>query len=146
MSRDACTNALDRALSVDDAAQNTKAIAASIESAIHAKNQSDATQYKNDIRSKVNNIKSNAEFRHELLDGSIDSNSVAQMKPEDMATAEKKAEIAAIRAEVTEDCIMVNTTQPHSITDMADGGDELDTGIVRHTGQDGIEYEAPEGS
>lgn len=149
MSRDASTNALAKALSTHgDSHQLSETIAASIETAIHAKNQNNVTQYKNDIRSKVNNIESNAEFRHNLLNGSIDPDAVAQMSPEDMATSEKKAEIAAIRAEVMEDAVLVNTTQPHAISSHndEDGGDELDTGIMRHTGQDGLEYEAPEGS
>lgn len=143
MSRDSCTNALDKALSIDNPRQDTSQIAKSIESSIHAKNESNSAQYKNDIRSKVNNIKSNEALRHDLLDGAIDPETVAQMRPEDMATAEKKAEIAAIRQESTEEVIMVNTTQPQ-LTGLV--ADDLETGIMRHTGQDGIEYEQPEGS
>lgn len=141
MSRENCIAAIDRALAADsDGAQDTTPLARAIEDAIHERNgnAADSARYKNDVRSKVHNIKTNAQLRHRLLDGTIDPAQVAAMSAEDMATREKRADNAAIRAESAEGAVMVNTLEGHQHLD-----DDLDTGIVRNTGQDGIEYDAP---
>lgn len=61
-----------------------------------------------------------------------------------MATPERKAEYEAIRQESIEESIMVNTLERHN--EVHQNNDDLDTGIVRNTGQDGIEFDAPQAS
>lgn len=146
MSREACSSALSKALGKDSttSSESADSLAHEIESQIYAKHGSDSAEavasYKNEIRSKLNNLNSNDELRQRLLAGSVSPQALADMTPEEMATKEKRAENEAIRQEQTEDVIMVNTLKPNSTIE---GGEDLDSGIVRHTGQDGIEYDAP---
>lgn len=150
MSRDPCTNALSKALAKDGTEADTLNLARSIEDSIYQKTHeatsaaaagADDSQYKNEIRSKVSNIKSNPILRRDILTGTIPPQQVAHLGIEEMATPEKRAENAAIRQESTEDALMVNTIQAHPLLE---GVEDIDGGHVRNTGQDGIEYDAPQ--
>lgn len=138
MSRDNCVKAIDRALSLQADTQDTAGIAREVEESIYEKNAGNDSSYKHEILSKVSNLKSNPDFANSLLDGTLNPATVADMTPEDMATPEKKAEIERIRQESIEENLGIDTyTKAHTAET------ELDAGIVRNTGQEGIEYDAP---
>lgn len=136
MSRDTCVNVIAKNLDGD------VPLAEAVEASIHAHAGGDASAYKDEVRSKVANLKSNPEFAQALKDGSLPPSAVGEMTPEDMATSAQKAEYKQLQQEAIAESIGVDAMQPNS--DLRDN--ELDTGTVKNTGQVGIEYDAPQAS
>ena len=136
MSRDNCVNVIAKNLDGD------KALAQQVEASIYAHANGDETVYKDDVRSKVANLKSNPDFAQALKDGSLPADSVGELTPADMATAERKEEYRQIEKEAIAGSIGIDIIQPN--TDLRDN--DLDTGIVKNTGQAGLEYDAPQAS
>ena len=129
MSRQACVDALAKILSKDQAI--------ALETAIHEKNGTEE-EYKHDVLSKLSNLKRNDELLEAYSNGTVSANELANMTPEDMATPSKRAETEKIRASLIDETIGVDTLQRADEED-----DDLDRGVVRNTGQKGLEYDAP---
>ena len=132
MSRENCLAAIERVLANQT---SDSSLAKDLEEAIHNLHN-DQDGYKNDILSKTRNLKSNPDLARDYVSGSITADELARMTPGDMATPSKKAENAEIRAHNIENVVGVDTLVPATV-------DDLDPGVVKNTGQLGVEYDAP---
>ncbi|ORY87736.1 hypothetical protein BCR37DRAFT_375616 [Protomyces lactucae-debilis] len=133
MSREACVNLLNK--SIQD-----EPLARQVEKSIAEHAAGDEKQYKDEVRSKAANLKTNPELLNAVKSGQLPAARVAELTPEQMATPEKRAENEAIREEELNKTLAVDTLQPHTLQQ-----DELDedVGIMHNTGQDGLEFDAP---
>lgn len=136
MSREKCIDVIAKNLNGDTT------LAQEVEASIYQHAQGDETTYKDEVRSKVANLKSNPAFAQALRDGSLPASAVGEMTPTDMATDERKEEYRQIEKEAIADSIGIDDLRPN--TDLQDH--ELDTGTVRNTGQAGLEFDAPQAS
>ncbi|BFZ56533.1 Transcription elongation factor A protein 1 [Savitreella phatthalungensis] len=134
MSRENCVNVLAKTLNDDTQ------LAQQVEQAIHEHTAGNTAAYKNEIRSKVANLKSNQEFHDAVLSGGISPDQVADMSPQQMATKEQQREYRQLERSAIREHIGVDAMQPQTESKET----ELDTGVVRNTGQAGIEYDAPQ--
>ncbi|CCG81166.1 protein of unknown function [Taphrina deformans PYCC 5710] len=142
MSRDNCIKAIDKALTTDSSSSSssgsdTAGLASAIAHSIQEKHGADETGYRNEVRAKVSNIRRNPDLRHAIVHGTLPPDQVTLLTADDMATPAKRAENAAIRAHGRDAVRLVSTLEPNA------PANDLEPGVVRNTGQEGIEYDAP---
>ncbi|XP_065571400.1 transcription elongation factor S-II-like isoform X1 [Artemia franciscana] len=74
-----------------DGSNDPGLVAEQIEDAIHADFKSTNEKYKNKIRSRIMNLKSNNMLRLNVLTGAVSASKLSKMTPEEMASVEMKA-------------------------------------------------------